>query len=50
MEFLYNIHNISRIFHNKYISITSAVIYFHWYLKKDNTIINTGVNTETVIY
>ena len=23
------------------ISISSAFIYFHWYLKKDNTIINT---------
>ena len=31
-------------------SISSVFIYFHWYLKKDNTIINTSVNTETVIY
>ena len=32
------------------ISISSAFFFFHWYLKKDNTIINTSVNTETVIY
>ena len=33
------------------IGISSAVIYFHWYLKKDNTII-TNINpcTEAVIY
>ena len=33
------------------IGISSAFIYFHWYLKKDNTIItNINRNTETVIY
>ena len=31
------------------IGISKAYFYFHWHLK-DNTIINTGVNTETVIY
>ena len=28
--------------------ISSAFIYFYWYLKKNNTIINPG--TETTIY
>ena len=32
------------------IGISSAYFYFHWYLKKDNTIINTSVNTKTLIY
>ena len=32
------------------IGISSGYFYFHWYLKKDNTIINTSVNTETLIY
>ena len=33
------------------IGISSAVVYFHWYLKKDNAIIiNINSNTETVIY
>ena len=33
------------------ISTSSAFIYFHWYLKEDNTIINNiNSNTETVIY
>ena len=32
------------------ISIIIAYFYFHWYLKKDNTIINTSFNTETLIY
>ena len=33
------------------IGISSAFIYFHWYLKKDNAIItNINSNTETVIY
>ena len=31
-------------------SISSVFIYFHWYLKMDNTIINTSANTETVVY
>ena len=33
----------------KIIAISSAYFYFHWYLKKYNNIINTNVNTETVI-
>ena len=33
------------------ISISSGFIYFHWYLKKDSTIItNINPGTETVIY
>ena len=33
------------------IGISSAFVYFHWYLKKDNAIIiNINSNTETVIY
>ena len=32
------------------IGIISTFFYFHWYLKKDNNIIKTSVNTETVIY
>ena len=36
------------------IGISSAYIYFHWYLKISDTNINTGfnnnINTETVIY
>ena len=32
------------------IGISRSFIYFHWYLKKDNTIINTSVNSETLIY
>ena len=32
------------------ISISSAFIYFHRYLKRSNTGVNTSVNTETVIY
>ena len=33
------------------IGISSAFIYFHWYLKQDNAIVaNIISNTETVIY
>ena len=32
------------------IGISSAYFYFHWYLEKDNAIINTGVKTETFTY
>ena len=32
------------------ISISRAFIYFHWYLKKDNTYVNTSIKTETSIY
>ena len=36
------------------IDISSAYFYFHWYLERNstniNTIIITSVNTETVIY
>ena len=33
------------------IGISSAFVYFHWYLKKDNAIIiDINSNTETVIY
>ena len=33
------------------IIISSPFIYFHWYLKKDNTIVhNINSNTETVAY
>ena len=33
------------------IVINSAFIYFHWYLKKDNTIVyNINSNTQTVAY
>ena len=38
------------IFFMTSISISSVFIYFHWYLKKDNTSVNTSVNTETLIY
>ena len=32
------------------ISISSAFIYFDWYLRRSNTGLNTTVNNETVIY
>ena len=32
------------------IAISSTYFYLHWYLKKDNTIINTNTNTETINY
>ena len=32
------------------IGISSAFIYFHWYLKKYNTDANTNINAETLIY
>ena len=32
------------------IVISSAFIYFHWYLKKSNTGININPDTEAVIY
>ena len=33
------------------IGISSAYFCFHWYLKKDNTVItNISLGTETVIY
>ena len=42
---------LSAIFFIISISISSVFIYFHWYLKKDNTIItNINANTETVVY
>ena len=32
------------------IGISSAYFYFHWYLKKDNGIINIGANTGTLFH
>ena len=32
------------------ISISSVFIYFHWYLKRDNTHVKLNTNTQTTIY
>ena len=32
------------------ISISSVFIYFHWYLKRDNTHVKFNTNTQTTIY
>ena len=32
------------------ISISSVIIYFHWYLKKDNIRVTFNTNTLTTIY
>ena len=32
------------------ISVSSIFIFFHWYLKKDNTCVKFNINTQTAIY
>ena len=44
VQFLQNIHSIAFLM----IMSISVFIYFRWYFKRSNTIINT--NTETIIY
>ena len=50
MWVLYNIHVLFVVTILMIIVISSAFIYFHWYLRKSNTgVININPDTETVI-
>ena len=48
MQFLYHIHSIISLCFFNNINIGGKYFDFPWYLKKDHTIINTSVYTETV--
>ena len=50
MQFLYNIYCMFAVAFLIIISISSAFIYFHWYLKNDACITNINLRTEKVIY
>ena len=50
MQFLYNIYCMFAVAFLIIISISSAFIYFHWYLKKDTSILNINPVIETVTY
>ena len=50
MQFLHNIYCFIVIASLMIIGISTAFVYFHWYLKSDINITNINPGAETVIY